>query len=248
MKFLRIANFLSVIAVFIFSTEAMVAQSSTDDSVLYERAIHNLVGLYQQSSGDQSGLFNGSQYGSYPFKFEEAGHAYFNADKSGYGSVMYDGILYENVSMQFDEIQEVLVIDSSSRRIQLLNERLAAFTLFDHNFIHIIKDSESAVLVRNGFYDILYNGNVSLLKKEEKLIREDVATGVLLRFIDVHSYYYIKRNSTYYSIKSKKSLFSIFKDRKKDVKQYVRKNKLSYRKDRENMLIRATAYYDQLIK
>jgi hypothetical protein len=145
-------------------------------------------------------------------------------------------------------VQDALIMDSSSRRIQLLNERITQFMLFDDKFIRIVRDTENTVLVRTGFYDLLYEGKVSLLKKEEKIVRDDVTTGELLRFIDIHDYYYIKRNNSYYNINNKKNLFSIFKDRKKDIRQYIRKNKLSYRKDRDNMLAKATAYYDQLTK
>lgn len=224
-----------------------MAQSAADDSVFYRKSVDHLIALYQQSSGDQTGLYNGSQYGAYAFLFAE-GHPFFKENKPGTGSVVYDNVLYENVLLQFDEVQEVLVMDSASRRIQLLNERISQFRLFNNHFIRIIKDTGNAVLVRTGFYDLLYEGNTSLLKKEEKIIRDDVATGELLRFIDIHEFYYLKRNNTYYSIQNKKSVLSFFKDHKKDIRQYIRKNKLSYRKDKDNMLAKVTAYYDQLTK
>jgi hypothetical protein len=247
MKLPGITGFLSVIAFFFLPATSVVAQSAADDSMLYKRAVSNLVNLYQQSSGDQSGLYNGSQYAGYPFKLTE-GHPFFLYDRHGAGSVVYDGVLYENVLMQFDEVQDALIMDSSSRRIQFINDRVTQFTLFNNNFIRIVRDTENTTLVRTGFYEVLYDGKISLLKKEEKQVRDDVTTGELLRFIDIHQYYYIKMNNTYYSISNRKSILSIFKDRKKEVKQFIRKNKLSYRKDRDNMLTKATAWYDQLIK
>jgi hypothetical protein len=247
MKLTGVNRFLFIISFFFLLAGSMVAQSPSDDSVLYTKAVSNLIALYHHSSGDQSGLFNGSQYSGYPFSFE-AGDPFFKESKPGTGSVVYDGVLYENVTMQYDEVQEALIMQDSSRRIRLLNDRIEAFTLFDNNFIRIVKDTESTVLVRTGFYNLLYEGKTSVLKREEKIIRDDPSTGVLLRFIDSHMYYYIKMNNAFFSIKSKNGLLDIFKDRKKDIRQYIRKNKLSYRKDRDNTLIKATAYYDQLIK
>jgi hypothetical protein len=247
MKLHRITVFLFLTSFFFFSARSMVAQSPSDDSILYSKAVNHLIALYHQSSGDQSGLYNGSQHSGYPFSFE-AGQPFFNNDKPGTGSVVYDGILYENVSLQYDEVQEALVMQDSTRRMRLLNDRIERFTLFNNNFIRIVKDTESTVLIRTGFYNLLYAGKTSMLKREEKIIREDPSTGVLLRFVDSHVYYYIKMNNSYLSIKSKKGLLNIFKDKKKDIRQYIRKNKLSYRKDRDNTLIKTTAYYDQLIK
>jgi hypothetical protein len=247
MKLPGIKRFLCILSFFFLSAGSMLAQLAADDSILYSSAVRHLIALYHQHSGDQSGLYNGSQHSGYPFSFE-AGNPFFKENKPGTGSVIYDGVLYENVSMQYDEVQEALIMEDSSRRIRLLNDRIEMFTLFNNNFIRIVKDTESAVLVQSGFYNFLYAGKTSVLKREEKYIREDPSTGVLLRFVDIHLYYYVKMDNRYFSIKSKNNFLNVFGDRKKDIRQYIRKNKLSYRRDRDNMLAKATAYYDQLIK
>jgi hypothetical protein len=247
MKIPGIASLLLLTGFFLPVTP-IVAQSAADDSMLYKKAVYHVIGLYHQAIGEQSGLYNGSQYGKYPFFFAEGGYPFFKEDKPDTGSVMYDGIMYEQVELQYDEVQEVLIMQDSTRRIQLLNQKIAGFTLFNNTFIRIIKDSTAAPLVRTGFYNLLYKGNISLLKREEKIIREDVSTGELLRFIDPDVYYYIQKDNIFYSIKKKSSILDIFKDRKKDIRQYIRKNKLNYKKNRDNMLIKVTAYYDQLIK
>src|SRR5450432_4602084 len=128
MKLPGTARFLPVIIFFFLSAGTVVAQPAADDSMLYKKGIKNLIALYQQTSGDQTGLYNGSQYAAYSFKFTE-GHPFFKYDKHGIGNVEYDGVWYENVMMQFDEVQDALIMDSSSRRIQLLNERITQFML-----------------------------------------------------------------------------------------------------------------------
>ncbi|MEP7277372.1 MAG: hypothetical protein ABI813_01905 [Bacteroidota bacterium] len=247
MKLIRVASFLLSISFILLSAGYLAAQSPAADSILYKSGIQHLVTLYHQASGEQSGLYNGSQYSGYFFSFT-GGDPFFKDKEPGLGSVVYDGVLYENVMLQYDEIQDVVVMEDSARRIQLINDRIARFRLFDNNFIRIVKDTENAVLVRTGYYNLLYEGNISLLKKEEKYIREDPSTGVLLRFIESHVYYYLKRNNEYFSIKNKNSLLALFSDRKKEIRQYIRKNGLSYRNDRDNMLTKTIAYCDQLIK
>ncbi len=233
--------------VIIFSSR-LLAQSAADDSLLYKKSISQAISVYHSEIGDQASLYNGVQYADFPFRFEEGGFQFFMDKRPGIGSVTYDDILFEKVLLQYDEIREVVIMQDSSRRIQLLNPRISSFTLFGNEFIHIIKDSTTKPLVRSGFYAILYKGNVSLLKKEEKLIREEVSRDAVLRFIDVNRYYYIKKDSVYYPVKNKNSILDIFADRKSDIRQFINKNKLSYRRNRDEMLAKTTAYYDQLNK
>jgi len=245
MKFYWAARLFLLTGLLFLWVISLTAQSAADDSILYKKAVSNMIAAYHKAAGDQLGLYNGIQYGGYPFSFTE-GHPFFYSNKADTGSVVYDGILYENLTMQYDEIAEGLFMQDSLRRIQLLNPRIERFVLFGNNFIRIVRDTASAALVKTGFYNVLYGGGVSLLKKEIKLIRDDVSTGEIRHFVDAADYYYLKKNNTFYSIKSKGALLNLFKDKKKQIKQYISKNKLSYRKDRDNMLAKATAYYDQL--
>jgi hypothetical protein len=47
-------------------------------------------------------------------------------------------------------------------------------------------------------------------------------------------------------VNNNRSLFNILKDKKKDLKKFIRSQQLSMRKDRENTLIKVTAWYDSL--
>jgi hypothetical protein len=234
---------------FPISITTTVAQLSPADSIFYQKAIGNVVSLYYQSLGDQSGLYNGTQYGGYPFSFTE-GHPFFYTDKPGNGSIVYDGLLYGNVQLQYDELKEVVIMQDASHRIQLVNERIAGFTVFSNQFIRLERDSLNRALVATGFYNLLYDGNVSALAKEMKGLREELRSNSegILRFIDVKRYYYIKKKNEYYPVKSKKSLRGIFADHKKEIQQFIKKNNLSFRKNPDEMLIKVTEYYDRLIK
>ncbi|HTL08385.1 MAG TPA: hypothetical protein VL307_09025 [Chitinophagaceae bacterium] len=229
-----------------FPAFALQAQTTAADSTMYRTAVYNAMHLYHVATGAQSGLYNGCQYAQFPFSFAENGHPFFKDKAPGSGSVTYDDVYYENVMLQYDEVQEVIIVHDTSRLIQLLNPRITAFTVYDNQFVRVVKDSLNPVLVRTGFYNVLYNGKVKLLKREEKTIREDVTTGALLRFIETQTYYYIEKDGVYQAIKSKNSINTVFADKRKELRQFAKKNKLNYRKDRDTMLTRLTAYYDQL--
>ena len=226
----------------------MAAQSVAEDSLLYQRAVSHLVDLYHRASADQSGLFNGRQYAQYAFRFEDGAHPFFFSDKPGMGQVVYDGILYRELALQYDEIQGVLVMQDDQHFIQLLTPRIKSFSLFNSHFIRIVQDSTMPAQLKTGFYNVLYSGQASLLRKEEKKIRADVSGGELQRYIDVSVSYFVYAGNTYHLIKNKKTLLDVLADRKKELRQYIRSNGLNFRKDRQQALEKVIACYNQLVK
>jgi hypothetical protein len=58
----------------------------------------------------------------------------------------------------------------------------------------------------------------------------------------------VRKNNTYYPISSQGSLLSVFKDKKKELQQYIRSNEIKYRKEPEDAMVKIATYYDHLIK
>ena len=240
-------NFLAVCFILTFSFNITFAQNTATENTFYQQALVNARAVYHQSFCNQSALFNGSEYPEYIFHFE-SGQPYFYAEESSEGCIVYDGIKYDSILMRYDEIRDLIIINSYTNRIQLWNEKVESFHLFNADFIKLEKDSLSHGLAFNGFYNILYNGKTGLLKKQIRTIIEKITTTEVLRTIDTNDWYYIKKEGKFYPVTSKKNLFKIFEDRKTEVKQFVRSSKLNFRKAPENMLIKTTIYYDSLNK
>jgi len=146
------------------SFKNVYAQDISVDSSFYKKALIYTEKVYHDSYGDQSALYNGSKYAQYQFRFKE-GHPFFYSAELAVGEVIYDGIRYDSIMMSYDETKDVLVINDFGNRIQLLNEKIEQFKIFNSNFIRIEKDSSSNELVSSGFYHVLSEGNLTLLKK-----------------------------------------------------------------------------------
>jgi hypothetical protein len=228
----------------LFCSGNLFSQAPAVNDSFYSKALQNSLAVYHQSFGRQSALYNGRLYNEYAFRFED-GQPCFYANKITAGAVVYDGILYDSILMKYDEVADALIINSEAGNLQLWNEKVQSFHLYNADFIQPEKDSNTNGLKFSGFYNLLYKGKVSLLKKEIKTIREAISSE-LLRFVDTKDYYYIKKNEHYYAVSSRKDFYKILGDHKEEVKQFVKTNKLSFRKDRQNMLTKATAYYDSL--
>jgi hypothetical protein len=224
------------------------AQPAAQDTSIGGPAYGLALRQYHDYLDPEPNFYRGGQYAEYGFLLKE-GHPFFGEDRFHNGTVTYHGILYENVLLLYDEIEDMLVIPDPLKvfKISLIPYEVDAFTIGDHSFVRL-SDSLNRSQPANGFYEQLYKGHISLLKKEKKTIREDItsqAEGVQ-RFVDVHVAYHLKRGDEYYSVNNKNSLLYALKDKAKEAKKFIRQNHLNLRKDKENALVKVVTWYDGL--
>ncbi|TKK66909.1 hypothetical protein FC093_15520 [Ilyomonas limi] len=237
-----------VLFFFLAFTNILYAQNSTADTSNTAIAIRNAINNYHQQLFPETNLYNGIEYVDYAYTINE-GLPFFETSQFSTGTVEYDNMLYHNIPLLYDEVKEaVVIIDASgTNKIQLNNEKVAGFSLLNHHFVKLVQDSLGKSPIRNGFYDVLYKGNMSVYKKQTKKVLESITlTEGIRRRIDEQNEYFIKSGSTFFVINSKHDVLDITKDNKKEMQQYIRKNKLNFRRAKEMSLIKIAAYYDQL--
>jgi len=211
-------------------------------------AVQNAVQAYHQSLSPQTNLYNGSEYVDYAYTLNE-GIPFFETAQFSNGAVAYDSVLYQNVPLLYDEVKgEVIIRDFYNRGKIVLNpDHIDSFSILNHHFVKLLPDSTGNTPIRAGFYDVLYNGNMKVYKREIKKVMENITVGLgLRRTIDEQDEYFIKKENNFYAVSSKKSVLSVTKDKKKEVQQFIKKNKLNLRSAKEIALTRIAAYYDQL--
>ncbi|HEX6432136.1 MAG TPA: hypothetical protein VF008_30805, partial [Niastella sp.] len=191
----------------------------------------------------QSRLYNGIEHLGYSIRIK--GHAYFLEKELQAGSIVYDELEFVNVPMLYDLLKDQVVVLHSNgfSRVGLVSEKVKEFTLLNHHFIRLEADSLAGRLIFTGFYDELYTGKLSVLAKRIKFIEETIKDELLRDFIQ-QNYFYIKKEGVYYAVKNYKGLIKVLKDKAPAVKQYLRKNRIKFRKGPENAIVKATAYYD----
>ena len=236
------------IALAFFSLK-IFAQTTPEDSAFFARKINNTVSLYYQSLLDQSQLYNGKKYAGYPFTFSE-GTPFFLSDKLQQGSIKYNGLIFENINLMYDELSNAIIMQDENHRIQLLNEKISWFTIAGFRFICFINDGKNNAAPETGFYNVLYEGNISVLKKETKKIREILAFSGddKTHVIDTKANYYFKKNNEFTAINNQNELIDFFSDRKKEVKHFIKTSKLNFKKDPDNELAKVAAYFEKSTK
>lgn len=213
-----------------------------------QTAYDSAIGVYHNFMTPETHLFRGTEYVAYAQQLKE-GYPYFGENSARKGMVAYDKIIYRGVYLYYDLVTGQLVMNDYYNvfKIGLYDPLVDSFSIENHFFVNL-RDSLNPTAPHNGFYERLYNGHIQLLKKEKKEIQEDLySSNVVQRFIQgADSSYYLKTGNVYHPVNNGRSLQNVFKDRRKELKKFIRTQHLSMRKDRENTLIKATAWYDSL--
>jgi len=205
---------------------------------------NNLSEIYKHSMYDQSGIYKGPEYGEYAHTLSES-HPYFDTSAYQNGSVVYEGVLYENMPILYDIVYDLVIIRHYNKyhKIQLLSDKVSSFTIGDHHFIRLV-DSNSNV-IQTGFYEQLYEGKLVVLKKYVKVIQPIASMSEIKTKANAKNYFFVVQDGKYYSITNERSLMKIFGDRKNAVQAYLKSNKIKFRKQKQEAIVKGIAYYDQ---
>ncbi|WP_276480482.1 hypothetical protein [Paraflavitalea pollutisoli] len=224
---------------------AAVAQNTPADTSFNQVAMHNAVTNYHHYTDRQSRLFNGVEFFGYSPKIE--GIPYYLENTWQRGRIVYDGITFDTVQMMYDIVKDRVVILHFNNffRVSLFSDKVQSFSVMGHQFIRIERDSLRRSPLTTGFYDQLYTGPTSVLSKRSKIIEETVKETLERKFLEQYSYYVFKDGS-YHTVRTQKGLLSLLKDHAREVKQHLRKNKIKFRKDKENAIVQAAIHYDSL--
>ena len=221
-----------------FVSVQIIAQPATE---LLAKSIENTEAFYHNFIQEQSGLNNGSKYEGNRVDIKENKHPFFKSSEATLGSLVYNEVFYSNVLMLYDEVLDVLVIEKSSRKIQLVNEKISSFKIGEDSFMKFKENNFG------NFYQVLYQGEFAVLKQELKIIIEDISspTEGIKRYIKTDLHFYIKKGDALHLVKTKKDMLNYFPEQKKEIQNYLSNKNISFKKDKGQYLIEVCAFHDQ---
>jgi len=211
------------------------------DTTFAEVATANTRKLYIQGMKGQLPLYNGSRYHDYQPLQDE--HPYYLSDDWQEGSVLYNNNLYTSVALLYNIFTDEIILENynGGSMTLLIAERVQFFSLRDRTFIRLDNG-----LVKTGFYEVLYDGDTKVYAKRIKEFSETISSGEIERTFQEKTKYFIFKDKRYYPVKSKGSVFDLFKNHKKELARYMRDANLSFKKNREHTIVKLTEYYNGL--
>jgi hypothetical protein len=242
-------RFLLVLPGLLFITFSTFSQSDVQDTAFFRASMDNAISLYYKTIGENAHLYNGSEYMvDVVYEKDENKNLYFLSIFLDRGSVFYDGAEYENIPMAYDILHDDLITTRYNQvyRIRLNADKVSHFTFAGHEFVRLSEDSTHHLPFGNGYYEKLYDGKTQVLAKRQKILEQRYIGGSAYNAYNESDHYFIWKNGVYNPVNTKKSVLALFKEHKKELKKYFRKNKISFSPKPEFAIIQAATYYDQI--
>jgi hypothetical protein len=231
---------------------SLSAQLAVKDSSSQQGAFNKAIGAYFASEGKQSPIFNGQEYFDYPLIF--TGNAYFMDIKAfTNGNIFFDGTWYMNIKMLYDLKKDMIVVllFNNFTKITLVKQKIINFDYQSHHFKNINTDTiKNSDELPSGFYSQPYNGKTEVLIKYSKDI---ISTGGQSNRppefnFTLFTKYFLMVNKHYYRIRGTGSILNAFKDKKQEIKKFIRTFDIDFYDHPEEALVRIANYYDDLKK
>jgi hypothetical protein len=231
-----------------------------------------LTGIAREGLGANSLLFTGEEYirNGTP----ASGFPFFLSDSILPGSVLYFGVFYARIGLEYDLVSDDLVIHdfSGNTYIKLVKSKVETFRLPGHSFRRLEPEKESGL--KPGYYETVYTsaplvnpggagagrsdgssaGNaagrlgakpISVFARHEKKLLLPSNQEDQPRYV-ASDVYYLEMDGRYNRVDDKGMLLDLFGDQKDLLKKFIRQNKLDFKRHFEASLIRTIDYYVQL--
>jgi hypothetical protein len=227
-------------------SSGLAFSQSVKDSIFLADAKKNTIKDYERAIQGQAKLYNGSEY----VKPEQTGdsHPFYISDDWSFGFVNYDEERFENVPLLYDITSDKLVTENyyNASEMELVYDKLTGFSIANHIFEKIINQQVNNSLPQSGFYEVLYNGTTKTIARHQKKSQETIVSNEIEIDFEKKDHYFIYKSGSYYPVKSKGSVLKLLADEKSALKQFLNKNSINFKLDRENALARLAEYYDTL--
>jgi len=232
-----------------FSSSVSAQQIEGRQDEIIEKAFAEAVSVYNKEIGKNSMIFTGSAY--YDSYGGIIGHQYFVNDYWEQGSLVYDDHKYDSIFLKYDVYRDLLLIENFNSDgylspIQLYGPKVSSFNLMGYYFIRLERDTISNI--KAGFYNQMYKSkDIEVLIKRRKEISNSNGINTIREEFTNKSRYYIKKGGLFYRVKKRKSILKVLEDRKKEIKNFIKKNKFYFKESIDIQLVEVVAYYDSLI-
>lgn len=213
------------------------------DTTTPDRAASLTTEYLRNRLGEDSRLYNGREYirnGT-----SAKGIPFFEWDSLQHGTLEYNGIFYADILLEYDLLQDQLVIRDreSNILISLVSRNTPRFSIGPCSFRYI---GPGTRLPETGYYQELYSsGSVVLLARKRKTLVHPSSLEEQAHYAELNSYYVILEGNVS-KVANRKDLLNVFGDKKDELRKFIRKNHLSFKNQFETSLVQATAYYEQI--
>ena len=196
---------------------------------------------YFSSASNFARLYVGAVESQYQTLFWHD-NPYYKENSSTYkGRISYHGVVYDDVQLRYDQYKQRVVILSPALNVFCVPEQeyVDWFEMDGHRFVHDPEDSlRYASLLCDGKANgiRLYHSVWKFYNGQKRVVGEKYSVGTLRT---IEHYTLITLDGENYHVERASDVANLFPEQKKQIKQFARKNHLSFSKGkREQSLVK----------
>ena len=216
---------ISIIIFIIFNQAGVYAQSQ-------EETLAGMVQLAKHAYGTNDKLVNGVVY--LPKHPRAHGGPYYPANNYTEGNIYINGTGFNACQIKYNAAIQKLILKSSISEsavaeILLNNTRVDSFQLDESKFIHARHAGIPALT--NGYFEIIHRGDFRFMAYR-KIVFQDVYSRKYPfgRYAMLPSTYFFIQNDSITTINNKRDLYSLFPAERNNIKKYIQKHKIKFKK------------------
>lgn len=186
------------------------------------------------TTGQKEFFFRGTEYTKIFTK--ESGTPFLETAGVSTGWVEYYGSRYKDVPVQYDiEDDQLVSLDlSGGVRMQLVKQKITAFGIGNRKFIRLAG--------ADMFFEQIYHGSHDVLIRWQKVLTH---TGTEEGKYKLYKSFFISKGDVPINIPSGNALFSYFEKHSKELREYLREQKITFKKNPEKALVAVVSYADK---
>lgn len=166
-----------------------------------------------------------------------------------HGSVTINGMTFNSpeLMLKLDLINDVLLLlTNRGSTLQLNKQMVDRFALnYDSRQLQFRNLEADSLNELSGYVNVIHDGKTALYVKYKKEIRLRDAPGDRDTFIQTHRIYLLK-DGIAHQVKNRKNLVRLLKDRKAEVKDFMRTNRLRFSRNNPASFTPVLEFYDNL--
>ncbi len=203
--------------------------------------------VIQQNPSDTSFLLNGRIWHNQFSKVQ--GDQYFLSGNFLKGSLSFNGRQFNDLNLKYDIFNDELILKIDNQPIIFLNKEMAdSFDLiFSGKTYHIINAGTDTLSILRGYINVLYDGHTALYVKYFKKILPLAVDGKYDIFNQEHRIY-LKKGREIIQVSGKRELLKLLEDKKKEIREYLKRGRLKVRQKDPGTFIHLLEYYDSMRK
>jgi len=166
-----------------------------------------------------------------------------------HGSVTVNGMTFNSpeLMLKLDLINdELLLLTDRGSTLQLNKQMVDHFTLmYDNRQLEFRNLEADSLNQLSGYVNVIHDGKTALYVKYKKEVRLRDAPGDRDTFIQTHRIYLLK-DGIAHQVKNSKNLVRLLKDRKAEVKDFMRTNRVRFTRNNPASFAPVLEFYDNL--